>query len=252
MAAPSVVAARPRAVVLDLDDVLVPFHVPSLWQWAWRPQGPIANERRMAGALRRSVRLWDQRRWHGLTGAEPPADLAALESHLTSTLAAIAGHAPPPEEGGAVARRLLHPTGEIGRFPEVRAVVDRLRSSGTKVGVATPFPRESAEWWLKRSGLSDLPVVVAGDPPGPTLPSREAFRAAAQGLGIDPESVVMVGDLLWSDVRAARRAGLSAVLLERSPSGEPLGPGRIRSLDDLEGALAGPLAPPPGSESEAP
>jgi FMN phosphatase YigB (HAD superfamily) len=237
----------PRAVLFDLDDVLVPFHTPKLWQWAWRPQGPVVNERRLTSALRRSLRAWDQRRWHGVTGGEPPADLAALEQHLAATLVAIAGHPLPPEESAAVVRRLLHPTGEVERYADASRALARLRSAGTSLGVLTPFPRESAEWLLKRAGLSEVPVVGAGDPPGPPPPHRDAFRAGAAKLGAGFEETAFVGDLLWSDVRAARRAGLSPVLLDRLDAWPPARAGRITSLDGLEAAL---LSPPPSSEGD--
>jgi HAD superfamily hydrolase (TIGR01549 family) len=250
--AASGVTARTKAVLFDLDDVLVPFHVPALWQWAWRPQGPVANERRMGSALHRSLRLWDQRRWHGVTGAEPPADLAALEGHLASTLTAIAGHPPPQDESAAIVRRLLHPTGEIARYPDVPPALARLRAAGTRWGVVTPFPRESAEWWLKRSGLTEVAIVAAGDPPGPSVPHPDAFRSAAAHLDVTPGEVTVVGDLLWSDVRAARRAGLGAILLDRSEPASPLGPGRLRTLAELEAALNAPAQQPSESDASEP
>ncbi|HEY1198566.1 MAG TPA: hypothetical protein VGG32_07560, partial [Thermoplasmata archaeon] len=61
------------AVLLDLDDVLVPFQTPAAWQWAWRPQGPVLGERRVKAAVRRALKAWDRRRWQGLTGKAPPA-----------------------------------------------------------------------------------------------------------------------------------------------------------------------------------
>ncbi len=244
-------------VLFDLDDVLVPFHTPAAWQWAWHPQGPLVPERKMRSVLRRSLKLWDRRRWQGLTGALPPADVTALEGHLGTTLGEIAGHALPSEETAAVVRRLLHPTGEVERYPDVMPALQRLRAVGLKLGVATPLPRESASWLLRRVGAGDLEIAGAGDPPGPGVPDKAAFRSAAEHLGVPAKELVYVGDLLWSDVRAAHRAGLVGILLDRTETWPHAQSGRIRTLDELERALASleepsvPAGPGP-SEPQAP
>ena len=227
-----------EAVLFDLDDVLVPFHTPGAWQWAWKPQGPILGERRVGAAIRRALKAWDRRRWEGLTGRAPPADLEALHQHLTETLWAIAGHPLPDEETQAVVRRVLKPAHEIERYPDVPPLLERLRAAGVRPWVATPLPIESARWLLHRAGLPEAMVGVAGDPPGPVVPDRRAFRVAADQLGLKPERIAYVGDLFWSDVRAAARAGHPAVLLDRRDAWPKVQSGRILSLDGFESALA--------------
>ncbi len=224
-------------VVLDLDDVAVPFLSPAAWQWAWKPQGPILGERRVRAAVRRALRAWDRRRWRGLSGREPPADLAALDGHLRATLTAVAGRALPVPESDAVVRRLLHPAGEVETFSDVGPALKRLEAAGVRTAIATELPAESAAWLLKRAGLAPALLRVAGDGPRP-LPDRAAFRAAADALGLPPERVAFVGDLFWSDVRAAGRAGLPAVLLDRHDAWPNVRSGRITTLDGLESALA--------------
>ncbi len=224
-------------VVFDLDDVAVPFLSPAAWQWAWKPQGPVLGERRVRAAVRRSLRAWDRRRWRGLAGREPPADLPALDAHLRASLAAVAGHPLPEAETEAVVRRLLHPAGEVETFPDVAPALRRLEAAGVRTAIATELPAESANWLLKRAGLAPTLLRVTGDGPNP-LPDRAAFRAAAAGLDLPPERVAFVGDLFWSDVRAAGRAGLAAVLLDRHDAWPNVQSGRIVSLDGLEAALA--------------
>jgi HAD superfamily hydrolase (TIGR01549 family) len=224
-------------VVLDLDDVAVPFLTPAAWQWAWRPQGPVLGDRRVRSAVRRSLKAWDRRRWHGPTGRDPPVDLAALTAHLRATLTAVAGHALPDPEADAVVRRILHPAGEVETYPDVVPAVRRLETAGVKLAIATELPVESATWLLKRAGIAPALLRVAGDEPKP-LPDRAAFRAAASALELPPQKVVFVGDLFWSDVRAAGRAGLASVLLDRHDAWPKVQSGRITSLDGLESALA--------------
>jgi FMN phosphatase YigB (HAD superfamily) len=234
-------------VLFDLDDVLVPFQTPYAWQWAWRPQGPVLGDRRVRAAVRRSLRVWDRRRWEGLTGRLPPADLPALKEHLAATLGEVAGHPLPPEETEAVVRRMLHPMGDVERYPDALPVLDRLKRLDVKVGIATPLPLESARWLVHRVGLSDSLLVATGDPPGPPVPDGGAFLAAAERLGVPAGRTAFVGDLFWSDVRAAHRAGLAAVLLDRHDAWPRVQAGRLVTLDALEATLAAGPAPAPDS-----
>jgi len=226
-----------EGILFDLDDVLVPFQTPGAWQWAWRPQGPVLGERRVRAAVRRTLRAWDRRRWRGLTGKEPPADLAALHQHLVTSLFEIAGHTLPTEETEAVVRRLLHPAGEVERFPDVAPVLTRLTAAGVAWGVVTTLPEESARWLLRRVGVDPSRLLWNGEAT-PTLPDRAAFRGAAERLGLPVERVAFVGELFWSDTRAAARAGLPSILLDRHDGWPKVLAGRIVDLGQLETALA--------------
>jgi HAD superfamily hydrolase (TIGR01549 family) len=225
-----------EAVLFDLDDVLVPFQTPAAWQWAWRPQGPLLGDRKVRSAVRKSLKAWDKRRWAGVTGRSPPADVAALREHLAATLTAIAGH--PVPEADAVVRRFLKPAGEAERYPDVAPALERLRAAGVRAAVVTPLPGETARWLLRRTQLPEDLLLGSGDPPGPSVPDRAAFRAAVDRLGVGLDQVVYVGDLFWSDVRAAARAGLSALLLDRRDAWPDVHVGRIVDLSGLEAAMA--------------
>jgi FMN phosphatase YigB (HAD superfamily) len=232
------------ALLFDLDDVVVPFHTQRAWQWAWHPQGPALGERKVQAALRRALHAWDRRRWEGFTGRAPPADLASLRAHLAATLGEIAGRPLPPEETEAVVRRILRPAGEIERFPDVAPALARLGALGVRTGIVTPLPADSAAWLLRRVGLAEALVVGAGDGPAAPVPDRAAFRAAAERLGATAARTAYVGDLFWSDVRAAHRSGLAAFLLDRRDAWPRVTVGRMTSLDRLEATLAGGAATP--------
>jgi len=236
------------AVLFDLDDVLVPMQTPVAWQWAWKPQGPVLGERRVKAAVRRALKVWDRRRWQGLTGKEPPADLVALRAHLASTLATVAGHSLPTAETEAVIRRFLKPAGEVERYLDVPRVLERLRLREVRMGTVTPLPAESARWLLHRCGLPETLLLASGDGPGPVVPDRAGFRNAAKAIGTSVDRVAYVGDLFWSDVRAAARAGMPSVLLDRREAWPKVQTGRLTNLDDLETTLAAGGSPP---ESEA-
>ncbi|MGD0249471.1 MAG: HAD family hydrolase [Thermoplasmata archaeon] len=239
-----------EAVLFDLDDVLVPFHTTTMWQWAWHPLGPVLGERRVHAAVRRSLKAWDRRRWQGLTGKQPPADLAALRQHLAHTLSEVAGHSLPPEETEAVVRRMLRPAGQVERYPDVSGLLERLRANSIRVGVVTPLPVDSARWLLHRGGYPESLLLASGDPPGPPVPDRAAFRSAAEKLGVPVARTAFVGDLFWSDVRAAARADLAALLLDRYDAWPKVAAGRLTSLDAFESTLATGDAPG-GAEGSA-
>ncbi|MCI4330065.1 MAG: HAD hydrolase-like protein, partial [Thermoplasmata archaeon] len=100
-------------------------------------------------------------------------------------------------------------------------------------------PEPVARAFLTRTGLpTDVPLFAdPGIPEAPRLPTAAAFRAARKLLGSKTARVVYVGDLYWSDVRAAARAGLEPVLLDRTDAFEGLGGTRIRSLSELPALL---------------
>lgn len=240
-------AGPPRAVLIDLDDTLVPWQTPAHWQWAWLPRGPVLNERRTRAAIRRALHAWDRRRWQGIVGAAPPADASAYRAHLRETLLAIADRPLPDPEVEAVVTRFLLPAHEAEMFPEAAAALGLLGERKIPVGVVTALPAASGRRALQRAGLPESLPLLAEEGEGPGLPAAKAFRAAAARLGAKPAETLYLGDLYWSDVRAAARAGLRAVWVDRSP-GPPKASGpRIRSLAELPSLLV--AAPPPAPEA---
>ena len=244
---------RYRAVLLDLDDCLVPWQTTSHWQWAWRPRGPVLSERHVHAAIRRSLHRWDRRRWQGLVGKAPAADPAAYRAFLEETLTAIAGHALPEPETKAVVDRFLKPAHEAESYPDARPLVDLLTRSSVRVGVTTDLPTEAARLALRRAGLPETLLVGANDGPEPRLPTPAGFREAARRLDAKAVESYYVGDLFWSDVRAAGRAGLTTALIDRADQAENVLATRIRSLAELPALLrAEPPAPGPAGDEPGP
>ncbi|MGI0133192.1 MAG: HAD family hydrolase, partial [Thermoplasmata archaeon] len=237
-----------RAFLFDLDDTLVPWQTTAHWQWAWHPQGPLLSERHTRSAIKRAQHAWDRRRWDGLTGDRPPAEFSDYRQHLKETLAAIADRTVPAAEVEAVVDRFLKPSGGWTTFPDAGPTLDGLAARGDAVGIVTFLPEGVARPALRRAGLPDPRLVLHGEETGgPTLPSAPAFRLACSRLGARPSQTVYVGDLFWSDVRAAGRAGLTALLIDRSDAWPRVAARRIRSLRSLLDPL-----PPPGAPSGAP
>ncbi len=228
-----------EAILVDLDDTLVPWQTVAHWQWAWRPQGPVLSERHVKSAVRRSLHAWDRRRWRGLVGAESPATVRTLREHLNQTFWAVAGHPLAEEESERVVSRFLRPTGEIERYEDVPGFLARLDERSVKLGVLTPLPREAARWSLKRLGLRDSLLAVAGDDAEcPPPPAAEAFRRALSFLDAKRAATLYLGDLFWSDVRAAARAGIVSVLVDRANASRKALTHRVAGLENLENAFS--------------
>ncbi len=221
-------------VLFDLSDTLVPWHTITHWQWAWRPQGPLIPERHAQAAIKRSLRGWDQRRWQGLVGTMPVAEAADHREFLRATLTEIAGHSLPPTEVEAVVDRFLRPTGEIERFPDAAATVLQIAERGQPVGVVSELSADTARAMLKRAGLVESWLVLSeAGPAEPRLPSAAAFHRACERLGTVPGQTVFVGNLYWSDARAANRAGLTGVLIDRTDIWPRVVANRIQTLSEL-------------------
>ena len=241
-----------RAVLFDLDDTLVPWQTVAHWQWAWRPMGPVLSERRTVAAIHRSVHEWDRRRWHSVVGTAPPADAVAYRAYITASLAEVAGHALPAAETEAVVGRFLKPAGGVETFVDVAPALKEVEALGLTIGVTSTMSEAAARHVLQRTGLGRLTLLASADAPPPVLPAVPAYRALAKGLGLKPAEVLFVGDLFWSDVRAAARAGLETALLDRHDwAARALAP-RLRSLAELGERLRHPPAPVPEPPSEGP
>ncbi len=239
-------AGEARAVVFDLDETLVPVQTFSRWQWAWRPNGPALSDRHVKAALRRELHAWDRRRWRGLVGAEPPVGPADYQAHLNRTLLAVADRPLPEAEAAAVVDRFLRPVGPFESYPDVAPALAALSARSIPIAILTPVPDDAARGFLKRSGIPvERLVPSSGGQPAP--PDRAAFRRATEWLGVRPSQAFYVGDLYWSDVRAAARAGLRSILIDRDHRVGAASGIRLHRLTELEAWIDRPPEPPEGT-----
>lgn len=108
-------------------------------------------------------------------------------------------------------------------FDDAVACVQAVRMSGLGVGALTNADWERQQQKLEATGLAaDVPLVVAVDTLGFGKPDPRVFTEACRRLGVAPAQAMYVGDELDTDARAAVRAGLHGVWLDR--------PGRRRGV----------------------
>ncbi|MFC0628621.1 HAD family hydrolase [Kribbella deserti] len=105
-------------------------------------------------------------------------------------------------------------------FSDAEPALTYARGNGLRIGVLTNGATLQQNAKLAAIGLAGrVDVVCTSESLGAGKPAPEAYRAACAALGVDPADTMMVGDNLELDVIAARRAGLSAVHLDRAAGG---------------------------------
>jgi putative hydrolase of the HAD superfamily len=117
-------------------------------------------------------------------------------------------------------------------YPDVAGALDDVRGLGLPIAIVSNWD-SSLAGLLESHGLAprfSAVLISAVEKSG--KPHAEIFRRAAERLGVEPRELMHVGDSLEEDYAAARRAGLSALLLDRDDH-HPEIADRIRSLSEL-------------------
>ncbi len=123
-------------------------------------------------------------------------------------------------------------------YPEVPAVLARLRARGARLAVVSNWD-VSLHDVLERTELRPLvDAVVISAVEGVAKPDPAIFRAALQRLGARAEDAVHVGDSVEHDVAGARNAGVEAVLVARDGAAAPDGVRVVASLEELASPAA--------------
>jgi putative hydrolase of the HAD superfamily len=118
-------------------------------------------------------------------------------------------------------------------YPEVPAVLGRLRAAGARLAVVSNWD-VSLHDVLERTRLRALvDVVVISAELGAAKPDPAIFRAALERLGATARDAIHVGDSVEHDVAGARAAGVEPVLVARNGAQAPDGVRVVASLDGL-------------------
>lgn len=99
----------------------------------------------------------------------------------------------------------------ITLLPGVRRWLDKLRDEGWRQAMASSAPRANLEAIIEALGIGDyFAGIVSAEDVTRGKPDPQVFLAAADKLGVAPDSCVVVEDAP-AGVEAARRAGMRAV-----------------------------------------
>jgi putative hydrolase of the HAD superfamily len=118
-------------------------------------------------------------------------------------------------------------------YPEVPAVLGRLRAGGARLAVVSNWD-VSLHDVLERTHLRALvDAVVISAVLGVAKPDPAIFRVALERLGASAAEAIHVGDSVEHDVAGARAAGVEAVLVARNGGQAPAGVRVVTALDGL-------------------
>jgi HAD superfamily hydrolase (TIGR01509 family) len=110
--------------------------------------------------------------------------------------------------------------GELVPFDDAVGAVRDLRARGVPVAVASSSPRERLQRTLVRAGLLEaFDVTVSGDEVEHGKPAPDMFLLAAERLGVEPASCVVIEDSP-PGVQAGVAAGMVTLAVCRVPGTE--------------------------------
>ncbi|NWG15993.1 MAG: HAD family hydrolase [Chloroflexi bacterium] len=133
-------------------------------------------------------------------------------------------------------------------FPEVPEVLSLLHENGIKVGIVT---NAYQPMWLRDIEIDQHGLLryfpdcrISAADVGYLKPHPAIFQAALDGLGVQPEEAVFVGDNPTADIAGAQAAGLQAILRVTQPappmlSGLIVPDAALNTLLELPGILDG-------------
>ncbi len=98
-------------------------------------------------------------------------------------------------------------------FPQVRALLLRMRESGLKLVIATSAKPAEADPLLQLADVSDLiDVQTTSDDAEHSKPAPDIIQAALKKSGLAAASVLMLGDTPY-DIKSARKVGVSTLVV---------------------------------------
>jgi putative hydrolase of the HAD superfamily len=206
------VPPRCRAVIFDWGGTLTPWHsVDIAEQWLVFARQVHAEQ---AQALSLAARI---------VAAEEAAWLRSRTEHSSARLHEILTEAGLDEgdlrrEAALVAYQEFW---EPHTFTDeqVRPLWEGLRERGILVGVLsnTIWSGDYHRGVFERDGVLDLiDADIYSSELAWTKPHREAFRAAAVALAVEPCEAVFVGDRLFEDIHGSQLAGMRAIWVPHS------------------------------------
>ncbi len=123
--------------------------------------------------------------------------------------------------------------------PRVPAALERLRTAGWRVAVATNGSAGQQTAKLRRTGLDAyVDAVAISEEVGAGKPDRRIFEAAAERCGARlADGGWMIGDYARADVLGGQRAGLRTSWIRRGREWEPADPPPDAIVDDVPAAV---------------
>jgi putative hydrolase of the HAD superfamily len=203
---------RPRAVLLDALGTLLSFEPPAPHlRAALARRGHDVGAEAAKTAIRAEIAYY---RAHLHEGADA-ASLAGLRARCAEAMRPALPGVPLPDLLAALMEAL-----RFFAYPDAVPALTALRAAGIRTVVVSNWDASLHER-LTETGLAVLvDGALASAEVGAAKPDGAIFAAALELAGTAPHDTWHVGDSLEADVEGARAAGLTAVLIDRSGTGE--------------------------------
>jgi putative hydrolase of the HAD superfamily len=118
-------------------------------------------------------------------------------------------------------------------FPDARPLLDDLRDRDFKLGVISNATDLARKVLVNLRLDRYFKALVISAEVGVNKPDQKIFQIAAKELKVSPGRAIYIGDRLAVDVIGARRAGMNAILVDRSGAYQDVNCLRVKSLSSL-------------------
>jgi REG-2-like HAD superfamily hydrolase len=226
-----------RAVFLDIGDTVMRPN-PS-WEHVYAMAFEEFGFEVDIGDLHRALRAAYHHGGWGMEGGFEPTEETSFQRTVAIDAAAIAelGLEPMPEAFYRRLSELFMVTSHWHIFPDAHPFLVALRERGLTIGAVSNWVWNLPELLHSLDVVEHFDFIAASARIGFEKPHPRIFEWALEKAGVEPSSVIHVGDHVDADVEGARALGIGAVLIDRVgryeadviPDGVPV----IRSLDEL-------------------
>ena len=217
-----------RVVLFDLGGTLIDNRNLDGWAELARRWGIDVDASHLAHAYDEVTRDFDH-----------PPPVPPFHRWWAEVLSRASGGPVSPEVGEAfvAAARELPPVSQL--FSDTRRCLHDLSGARRRLGVVSNSRSEgSSRDLLRRAGIDGFfETVVSSGTEGVAKPDREIFERALARMGISAAEAFFIGDLAFTDAKAANLAGIRSVWLRRDGTGFGSDPPEITSLTELPGYL---------------
>jgi len=169
--------------------------------------------------------------------ADPPG-LRVLRAECGAVLADALGQGAPP---APLATELLVASLRFRLHDDALGAIDAIERQGVRLGVVSNWDCALPDH-LEALGVADrFAVIAVSATVGAAKPDPAIFRHATDAAGVDASRALHVGDRLAEDYQGARRAGLRALLLDRTGAAagpRATGPEVITTLAEVPEIIA--------------
>jgi putative hydrolase of the HAD superfamily len=193
-----------RAIIFDLFGTLVPPFPSTLFE-----ETLTAMAQAVAVESQDFRRLWNQETGY----ARATGEFASIAANVHAICTAL-GAKPSPEQVAAAAR-IRHEFTQGRLHPRLEAVetLQRLRTLGMRHALVSDCSAEVPELWPATSLAALIDIPIFSCTARLKKPDPRIYHLACQGLEVDPQTCLYVGDGASQELTGATRVGMEAVLI---------------------------------------